>query len=215
VIGLPATFTGEVEMIEHRSAGSEHRLRRRRLAAVALTLALLSTAAGCSEENPTPESIDTGTAAASATPTESPSPSGAPTLPPEAEGTSKQAAVAFVEHWVQTLNHAMATGETTALKRLGARDCAVCRIVSERVDQVARADGALRGSGWHLQELQYLADQPPKAPVLRAVIRIAPQIVIERRGAKPDRFDGGRVLYTFHLRVDGGSWVVSELVRAT
>ena len=37
-----------------------------------------------------------------------------------------EAAQAFIQHWVDTLNYATDTGDTAALKKLAAEDCSAC-----------------------------------------------------------------------------------------
>ncbi len=85
-------------------------VRRAGATAALMLVALL----GACADNPEPEPLDETTSAADATPSPSarPSPTGAPTLPPEARGTSRKAAIAFVEYWVDVLNFAMSSGTT-------------------------------------------------------------------------------------------------------
>jgi hypothetical protein len=202
-------------MTEHSLDGRRSAVRRRAgvLAGAAL---FLGTAMGCSSgDNPAPDPLDPGTSAASTTPSSTPSPSGPPTLPPQAQGTSDKAAIAFVEHWVESLNHATSAGAPESLNRLSAPTCDLCSVVSGQVEQVVDGNGSFRGEGWRVADTQYLAGQPMRHPVVRAVIDIAPQVVIESEGAKPQRFDGGRALYTFHLRWTDGRWLVQSVERAT
>ncbi len=89
----------------------------------------------------------------------------------------------------------------------------MCSVVASSIDRVTRAGGEFRGAGWHTEDLQYLASQPKASPVVRAVMDIAPQTVVEKSGADPQRFSGGRVLYTFHLRWANGRWTIAKLER--
>lgn len=203
-------------MTEQHTTRVGPRARLFRCAVTTAAVIALVTTAGCTN-NPTPEPLPDHTSAASGTPSPSvsSSPDGPPTLPPEAKGTSKRAAVAFVKHWVASLNYAMRSLDAAPLEQLASNKCRVCEVVIGRVELVAEGGGFMRGSGWRVQEAQYLAGQPRGAPVVRTVIDIAPQIVVERDGQEPERFEGGRVLYTFHLGWATGSWIVDHLERAT
>lgn len=190
----------------------------RRIVAALATALLVAGVAGCSEKPPEPAPLaePEPTSSSPTAPTEpTADPGAAPSLPAEARGTSKAAAVAFVEHWVETLNHATRTGSTDALASLGSRTCSTCEAIADSIDTVSAAGGWLRGDGWRTEEIQYLARQPRKRPTLRVVIDIAPQRVTESRGAEVQRFEGGRVLYTFGLRHQSESWLVEKLERAT
>lgn len=121
--------------------------RVRRSLVVGCVLPLLL--AACSEAEPTPQMPDP-------TPTES-SPTASvtgpvePTLPPEAEGDSIEAAEAFVSHFYATIDYAQATGDTAALRKLGAPSCAACKGGADIIERVYREGGTITG-GEHVVE---------------------------------------------------------------
>ena len=127
--------------------------RRRRALAAALALALAATLSGC-QSNPEPPPLDH--AATSASPAPSPT-LNAPTLPPEARGTSKAAAKAFVRHWIEVLNYAGPTGDTAALRQLSDEDCAACRAIADFIEQIYGGGGQIRGEGWDVQTVSRLS----------------------------------------------------------
>ena len=179
--------------------------RTRRAAAVLATLAVLS---GC-DSNPSPAPL----------PSESPSPSSSspsptatpPTLPAAAKGTSEASAKAFVRHWVATLNYAGETGDTTTLRLASDKDCTSCQGVISKIDDVYSADGYFKGDGWSIATMKYQPLQPPKRPVLTVGVNIASQTVVERAGAEPTGFDGGKRSMTFRLAFSDRDWRVMQL----
>src|SRR5687768_16095536 len=112
-----------------------HRNALRRAAGAACAAALLiGTAAGCSAGGtPTPGPLEPDTSAASTTPSETPSASAAPTLPPEAKGTSDKAAIAFVEHWVALFNHSTSSLSTPLLSRASDPACTPCNAMIDSI----------------------------------------------------------------------------------
>lgn len=190
--------------------------KRSRIRGATLAAALLlgsSSLASCSD-NPAPEPLASDTPSATATATATPSPTGAPALPPEARGTTRKSAVAFVRHWVDTLNYSADTLDTKHLRELSAPGCDVCFIFIDRIDQLRADKGRLEGDGWNVRELSLVPGQPAKAPVLRALVDIAPQVAVIRQGGKKHRFDGARAHYTFNLERHAGAWRVAAMERA-
>lgn len=114
------------------------RVRRTLVAACVLPLLL----AGCSDDEPTPQMPD---------PTPSPSAVETdtgpvePTLPPEAEGDGKEAAAAFISFFYKTVDYAQATGDTSALRKLGAASCSACKGGADIVERVYRQGGSISG----------------------------------------------------------------------
>ena len=96
------------------------RARRHRygkLVGAFLLVTVLGGLAGC-QGNPEPAPLPSPTTS----PSPSPSPSVAsapPVLPNEARGTSAASARAFVRHYVDLVNHAMATGDVEGLSAVG------------------------------------------------------------------------------------------------
>lgn len=190
--------------------------KRSRIRGATLAAALLlgsSSLASCSD-NPAPEPLASDTPSATATATATPSPTGAPALPPEARGTTRKSAVAFVRHWVDTLNYSADTLDTKHLRELSAPGCTACEVFAARIEGLAQAGGSIRGQHWRPATLQVLKHQPPNAPAIRTLLEMARQTVIEEAGGKPQKFSGGSALYTFHLAESGEGWVVSEIERA-
>ena len=101
---------------------------RRARAMLAGTLASLVavTVTGCTEGSAAPPPVQAESMPASVTPSQSPT--GPPPMPDKARGSSRKAAVAFVRHWVDTLNYSADTGSTDSapLEALSSPGCDAC-----------------------------------------------------------------------------------------
>lgn len=128
--------------------------------ATALTLACLCAAllAGCSNKSPeagrpntaAPTSTSASAPSSSALPSSSSSaPTAAPTSlperPPAASGLTLSAAEAFVRYYVELLNYASATGDTSPMLSQADKGCGQCRIYANYVSKVNAANGGLSG----------------------------------------------------------------------
>lgn len=95
---------------------------------VALTLGALLLLASCSGEDadakPTPTASASGPSATSASPTPSETP---PTMPAQANAPFPEGAPAFTKYYVDVLNHAARTGDSTKLRELSAPECEGCQ----------------------------------------------------------------------------------------
>jgi hypothetical protein len=165
--------------------------------------------AGC-QANPTPPPL----ASTSTSPTPSPSPAtAAPTLPAEAQGTSNAAAKAFVRHYFDTINHAMNTGEVEQFRLLSAENCESCAAIAGNIDATYAAGGEISSRGWSLRSVTVVPGQPAQAPILDLGVRLTRERVVERAGAEPRTFEGGKQPMTIHLVRQDNEWRVSRLDR--
>lgn len=182
------------------------RQRPRRLPLFGIVLGLMLV--GCNS-NPEPAPLPTEgvTSSATTTPTQSPTP---PTMPAEAEGTNKAAAKAFVRHYIDLVNHAMATGDVEPLRRSSAPSCSSCEAVIENIDGLYGAGGRLEGEGWEVTALQLVSRQGASRPIVQAGIMVHPQRRIAHQEAVPEHFDGGRNLMTFFLKRSAQVWAVTK-----
>ena len=180
--------------------------RRRPAAALAVTGLSALLLVGC-QSNPAPPPLQR------TAPSASPSPSVpvAPTMPPEARGTSKAAAKAFVRHYISTVNYAMATGETAQLAALSGPNCGTCTAIADKVEQIYGNGGHLEGAGWSVLTLSYIDSGAPRSPLLSAGIKIAPQVAYHHNGGTPKWSKRSRGNLDFWLLFSRSSWYVSKL----
>lgn len=79
--------------------------------------------------------------------TEPPAPSRA-TLPPEARGSGRVAAKAFVTFYFEVISEAMSTGRTKRILKFGTPTCGSCASVAAMVDKFHAGDGSMETRGW-------------------------------------------------------------------
>lgn len=132
----------------------------------ALTLGALLLLASCSGEDadarPRPTATSEATSA-SPTPTEP-----APTMPAQANAPFPEGAPAFTKYYVDVLNHAARTGDSTKLRELSAPDCGGCREYIEGFDgtRLDRSDAL-----WRLgNEVELYDDKNGKAVVTSVAV---------------------------------------------
>ncbi len=108
---------------------------RRIMLAVAIGLLGLP---GCGTDPPTPPPLTPSPSATPSAPT-------APELPPEAQGSSRKAAKAFVEYYVAVMSYAVRTGDTSLLQRASSSKCESCSTMLESIKETYRQGGSVEG----------------------------------------------------------------------
>ncbi len=180
--------------------------------AVVLAVALALALGACSADNPAPKPLASSTPTASPTATASATPSGPPPLPAAARGTSRAAAVAFVRHWIDTLNYSAATLDTRALAAMSSTDCESCQSVIQNLGKLRRSGGSMTGFNWRLIEPQ-VVDPTRRAMKVQGALQSTPHRVRSKAGARPTRFAGTSSFLTFSLVQSDGRWRVAQIDR--
>ncbi|MDT9593680.1 DUF6318 family protein [Nocardioides zeae] len=158
----------------------------RRASAAGVAIVLTAGLVGCSDDDdaaadPPPESTSTATDEAGGDGTEAAEP--VPELPPEAQGDDDAAAVAFVEHWVELVNYAIATGDGGPARRFYAPSCEVCEAAIGEIEETAGDDSS--GSGtWSLSDASP-RDAAPEDPQAVATV-VTSDVSIS--GSTPDPY---------------------------
>jgi hypothetical protein len=129
-------------------------------------------------------------------------------LPAAAKGTSVKAAKAFVRYWVDTLNYAVLTGDTVQLRDSSGPFCKSCKSVTESIEAVYGRGGRFEGKGWVVRGIRPVGGTSVRHPTLQTAIRIHPQTMISKAGAKPQQRKGGNSLMVFTLSAQADSWIV-------
>ena len=191
--------------------------RTRALCVVVLMgLALAACSTGPAQDPPAPPKTSSAPASPSASLSESPSSSPsatAPALPDAARGTSPRAAKAFVRHYVELLNFAAASGDTTEARLASLSACESCESILAKVDAVYGKGGSIDGEGWDVISIKYQPLQSKENPVVLVNIFVNRQVMTERSGEAPQVFRGGRNQLTLELRHRRDSWGVRRLER--
>ena len=186
-------------------------LRRTPATLAGMLAATVATAvlAGCAQESAAPTPLELSPTASSVTPTESPP--GPPPMPDEARGTGRKAAVAFVRHWVDTLNYSADTGSTDQLRGSTA-SCSACDGIAGFIDDVYGAGGSIESEGWDIDEI-WVANESPDFLQVAAQVDSHGQVVM-KPGAKRKRYAGGPSLKLFTLEAEGDTWRITKLVQS-
>jgi hypothetical protein len=132
-------------------------------------------------------------------------------MPSSAQGESREGAADFVGFWVETLNYATDSGDTEGLKSLAAKDCTSCADFARTLDQIYAAGGHVESKGWELESAVPVADQPETEPSFQLALKLAPQTVYEKKGAKPKEFRGGTQPARIFLIRESDHWLVKQL----
>jgi hypothetical protein len=132
-------------------------------------------------------------------------------MPAEARGTSKKSAKAFVRYYFVLINNAITTGDTEPLLRYGRDGCQSCSTIAENVDEIYDAGGSIKSLGWGLKGIYAVPQQPRSRPVFDLDVRLSPQEVRPRSGAKVKHYEGGKQPMTIHLSRQKDGWTVTQL----
>jgi hypothetical protein len=182
------------------------------LAVTAVALAgLLS---GCSQEAAQPRPLPSPTLSPNPSPSASASATARPvppTLPAAARGTSAASAEAFVRHWIAVLNYSAKSGDSGALQGVSAPDCVQCNAIVALIKEVRRGGGVIWGKGWNVQGVVQNASRPGNLRALDVMVFVNQQVVIDKQGGRPQRFEGGLRHKKFAVSQQNGSWLVSRL----
>ena len=192
---------------------SEHHTGRcRRFAAVVCGLVLTAGLASCSE-NPEPQPLEDTTAAANSTPSPTPSrsPNGAPTMPPEAKGTSKQAAIAFVEHVIEVLNYTAQSLNTQVFQRISASNCEACARITDSMREIRSSGGFISGGAWTPVEIRAYMGAGSGLVQVQAVVDSAHQVVRRSENGKCINHPAGRRVYLFNIAPGRTGWELTAI----
>jgi len=168
-------------------------------------------AAGC-QSNPAPPPLESTAESSTPSPTASPA-EAEPTLPAEAKGSDEAAAKAFVHHFFDSLNFAMNTGETDYFRSLAHSGCESCEAIAANIDKTYRVGGSIKSRGWLVQSVSLTPHQASRRPILDLGVLMRPEQVVERSGAEPQTFEGGKQPMTMYLGRVKGTWQVTRLDR--
>lgn len=77
----------------------------------------------------------------------------APTMPAQAREDSDEGRVAFVAHWIDTLNYASETGRVAELEEITAESCEGCLEYIDLYRNTYESGGSVRGAAWEIDDL--------------------------------------------------------------
>jgi hypothetical protein len=111
---------------------------------------------------------------------------------------------------VDSVNYAMATGDTALLARLASEECKTCLTLMDRIGSVYQHGGRFEGGTWSVRATKYTPLQAENALVLMSM-DIQAQEVVERAGASPRETPASRGSLELRLTSHSGDWIVVRL----
>jgi hypothetical protein len=132
--------------------------------------------------------------------------------PDAARGRSIAAAEAFVRYYFGTaVNHLKRTGEATAVRDASSPSCTPCRGDIAYFASANGRNGRLTGA-YLWQNVEVRSARPSGTSMVLAVDASAGRhTAVEKPGAKPKAFTGGRQHLKVTLAPDGKDWVVFDV----
>jgi hypothetical protein len=180
-----------------------------------VALLLVAVLAGACTDNADPKPLPS--------PSPSPSPSApssstgpvAPTLPAEAKGKSAESAEAFSRYYVDVINYAMHTGDTSIIRSNATNACSVCEVIAKAIDQAYEGGGHLEGRGWVVKKVAPAVSTNGKSANVAVQVVITSQKSFDSPSASPSVTRETTGLIDLSLIEQHGSWTVSRLEAKT
>jgi Family of unknown function (DUF6318) len=128
-----------------------------------------------------------------------------------ARGTGTNAVKAFARHYIALVNFSSRTGRTSDLEDLSAQRCQSCRAIIRSIRDVYSAGGRIDSSGWSLNAVSLVPEQPTRRPILELGVIQSPERVRARSHGPIKRYKGGKQPMTMYLGRAHGAWSVTRL----
>jgi hypothetical protein len=191
---------------------------RTRVTGMALASALALALIGCSADaDPraapsatTPTTPSPTSPSASATTAEPKGPT-EPSLPPGAKASNRAGAEAFVRYYVELVNFAGRTGDTTELERRSS-GCSSCDNLVSAFRTTYAQGGHYETRGWRIDS-QFTVPESRGTWVSLLEVRQPPMIWVERAGAEPTELPPKRLKLRFEVEWLSHGWSVSRLTE--
>ena len=184
-----------------------------RLAACLAATLLLTACTNSSPEAGRPDTTPATTASSPTTaPTPSTTPSGPPVRPQAAEGLTLSAAEAFYRHYVDLMNYASQTGDSTSLLAASESGCERCKEYANFVAKVNEANGGLSGDyRERVKEVSELVRGSSGRIGGSAVVTVGHYTTKASPTAKPIVSKAAEYTEQIALSANGRNWVMYEL----
>lgn len=177
-----------------------------------LMLGLMLGLAACGDSDPTPSPTTSAPTSPTSNPTTSPTTTSPtpPAIPDTARHHTKAGAKAFVIYYVQAVDYAQQTLDTSPVEAVSAPTCVGCKAGIRTIKRIARKHGHIEGGNETVSALQSETVMPNQSVTLTFDIANEPQRVLVP-GKKPLLHPAGttKVLMTLIPRDTG--WIASEL----
>lgn len=173
----------------------------------ALALAAVLTLSACSSDDPEPKVAPTPSAATSSVAT---SPSTEPTNPQAELPNSPAGARAFVRRWVDLVNEAQASGQTTQLEAASDERCTACSGILKEIRRIYDGGGRIDGGDWRVGKIRELPKDYGADWGGFAEARTTAQTVNPGEG-EPTSFQAGRFDLYAYPAWTGENWIMRWL----
>jgi hypothetical protein len=134
-------------------------------------------------------------------------------MPDAAKADTKAGAVAFVKYYIELINHAQATGETSSLSAVEDPRCASCQKATAGVQAHYAAGGSIEGGEWRVEQLVPNRSSQLHGWVVDLKVAYSKQVVSFGDG-RPDKTNSaGELILSIQVRRTDGEWEVLEWTR--
>jgi hypothetical protein len=138
-----------------------------------------------------------------------------PVLPTAAAANTKAGAKAFVQYYIELINHAQATGDVTELARAEADTCGSCASGREYLGDVYDGGGHIEGGDLQIEIRSGLRNPSIDGWTVDGRLTYGPQTVIRPSAPTPtEHLTGGGVPVTVLISRRSNRWIVTEWTRA-
>lgn len=133
-------------------------------------------------------------------------------MPSDATGESREAALAFIDHYFAVVTYAIRTGDTAAVAELATETCQSCQALIANVDRIYDNGGSADSQGWIVIDKQFIGKEPKGGAAVEVTVNQRPDTVIASPSASPSTStEVTNVLLASLVRSQTG-WRVRRLV---
>jgi hypothetical protein len=132
-------------------------------------------------------------------------------FPAYVTGNDEKGAQNFARYWIDTLNTATTSGDTTKLRTLQKPSCETCADFAKQLDEIYGAGGHVETEGFKVKKLANEAGVPSPGAGVSVVLTATPQKVYKTKGATPRSLEGGDLrLRLIMVRVED-HWLMDRI----
>lgn len=185
----------------------------RRLIQVAASISCAALVASCggAPEASTPPAATSEAPNASDTPVPSDPDPRPPNKPIEVTEKDANGARAASRFFLEALNYAGVSGDTSLLRQAYTDFCTRCEALADGIDETYGNGGQIFGEGWIPQDYEFYGIKEDIAFV-DVIVDVSPQEWVESEGAQPVEAPGDdSVLKAFQLDWGADGWMVAAL----
>ena len=132
-------------------------------------------------------------------------------IPAYARSNDEKGTQGFARYWIDTLNEATTSGDTKQLKRISQPSCEVCTDFAKRLDDIYANGGRVETEGFQVKQIANEANVEPPGAGVSVILTATPQTVVESKGAKPRKIEGGDVRFRLIMLRQGEHWEMDRI----